>query len=265
MGQPKWSFLTEQWKSVGVCEGDVQMLHSSISRTLKGPNAKLANLTPSDVLKSFLDALGTDGTLIVPLFNFDFADGVPFDIRRTPSKMGALTECARLWDGAVRTGNPIYSFAVIGRHAALFHGLNNKSGYGDDSPFAVLRDLDGVIGALDLEENESMTFHHFVEESCRVSYRYFKSFTGLYTDENGVTCEREYVLYVRDVESGVETYANPAGELLWKAGLYVGDRPGVGSGLRLIRSRAMFQFMEKLIRDGHALGNLYRILPKSEG
>ena len=252
-------WLVRAWKDAGVCNGDVLLLHASVKRTLSHNNSIAEGLRPEDILESFLDALGPNGTLVLPLFNFDFTNGVPFDIKSTPSHMGILTEVARKRNDMVRTGHPVYSFGVLGRHSSIFEGVDNKSAYGHDSPFSILRDLDGKIGALDLDENDSMTFHHFVEESCQVGYRYYKTFTGSYTDFQGSTSIREYLIYVRDLSLGIETYANPAGEKLWQAGLYSGCRPHIGSGLRTISARKMYAFMESVIRAGGAEGTLYRV------
>lgn len=59
------------------------------------------------------------GTLLFPSFNFEFTESVPFDIKTTPSHMGALTEAARMHSQAIRTGHPIYSFAAIGAAAEI--------------------------------------------------------------------------------------------------------------------------------------------------
>lgn len=258
MVQNPTSFLSEQWSRSGVRAGDCLLLHSSLKRTLNTDAARSANLGPSDVLKSFLDVLGPEGTLLVPLFNFDFCDGVPFDYFKTPSRMGEFTECVRRHDGAVRTGHPVYSFAALGRRAHDFANIDNRSGYGSDSPFAKLMELGGKIGILDLQENDSMTFYHFVEEACGIDYRYLKSFTSEYTDQSGTTSRRTYMINVRDIEQGVETAVNPAGETLWEAGAYIGDRPGVGSGLRVVEAASVFKITEEIIRSGKAEGNLYR-------
>ena len=114
--------------------GSTLLLHSSIIRTVRQHRIK-----PEGIITALLDRLGADGTLLLPLFNFEFTEGVPFDIKSTPSHMGALTEAGRNWPGAVRTGHPVYSFAVIGRNASQFEGLDNRSAYGPDSPFARLR------------------------------------------------------------------------------------------------------------------------------
>jgi aminoglycoside 3-N-acetyltransferase len=66
-------------------------------------------------------------------------------------------------------------------------------------------------------------------------------------------------LFVRNLERGVRTWVDPAGEQLWQAGLYTGDRPQTGSGLRTIRANSMYDFVADLIRAGKAEGLLYRI------
>jgi len=173
--------------------------------------------------------------------------------------MGALTEAGRKYPDAARTGHPIYSFSVIGHYAKNFEDIDNESGYSEESPFGILKRLNGKIGSLDLEDQHSMTFYHHIEEVKRVDYRYFKSFTGDYTDRDGFTKQKTYKLYVRDIERGVKTDVNPAGELLWNAGLYKGFRPNQGPGLRLINAKDMFCFIEKIIDAKTALGTLYSI------
>jgi aminoglycoside 3-N-acetyltransferase len=137
--------------------------------------------------------------------------------------------------------------------------VDNFSGYGPDSPFAILRQLGGKIGILDLEDQNSMTFYHHIEEMHGVPYRFHKKFTGQYTDANGVTSERTYGLFVRDLVRGVTTDVNPMGEILWEKGLYHGDRPKQGIGLRVISSNAMYDAVSEVIEDGRALGLLYSI------
>src|ERR1700728_3345294 len=122
MGEKSIDTLSQQWREAGVREGEILLVHSRIGRTIRAlVNAgRPAATAPDDILASFLAALGPNGTLLLPLFNFDFTKGVPFDLRSTPSQMGALTEAGRRHRGAVRTGHPIYSFAVIGHEAERF-------------------------------------------------------------------------------------------------------------------------------------------------
>lgn len=245
--------LTQNWHSCGINPGDIVLFHSSLRRTLKENE-----MTPQEVLDSLLDAVGPEGTMVFPLFNFDFTKGIPFDIRSTRSRMGVLTEMARQHPQAVRSGHPIYSFAAIGKDARYFD-VDNPSGYGPESPFAILRELDGKIAVLDLDDLNSMTFYHHIEEMHEVDYRFHKQFTGEYTDREGDTSTRTYSLFVRDIEKGVLTDVNPMGEVLWERGLYSGFRQGEGPGCRTIRANAMYDAVSEVIENGQARELLYSI------
>ena len=235
------------------------LVHSSIKRTLFALRRAGFDGGAEIIFQSFLKALGPTGTLVLPLFNFDFTTGVTFDVRTTPSQMGALTEQGRMANGAVRTGHPIYSFAAIGAQSHLFEGIDNFSGYGPDSPFAVLHANNAKIGVLDLSDFDSMTFYHYVEEAFNVDYRLHKKFSGNYVTASGEEGERTYGLFVRDVSQGVQTDVNPMGERLWERGLYTGDRPGVASGFRAISCSAMYDEVAGVISRGAARGLLYSV------
>ena len=238
-----------QWREAGISEGDTVLIHSSLKRTFQQLGG-----TVSSILDSFIDAVGDTGTLLLPLFNFDFTKGVPFDMRTTPSQMGILTEAGRLYQEAIRTGHPIYSFAVLGANQSRFN-VDNFSGYGADSPFGILRELDGKIAVLNLPDSHSMTFYHHVEEMNQVDYRFMKLFTGQYTDMAGKTELRTYGLYVRYPH--VTTHVNPCGELAWDAGLYTGCRPDEGCGLRVIKANDLYKLVTDVIQSGRAKGMLY--------
>ncbi len=251
--------LVNEWRESGFANGDTILLHSNLKGLLRRYIKLGVELSPEIILQSLSKAVGPKGTLIFPLFNFDFAQGVTFDIRSTPSRMGALSEAARTHPDAIRTGHPIYSFAILGFHSKLFKGLVNFSGYGADSPFGMLRDLEGKVAVLNLPEQHSMTFYHHVEEMLSVPYRYHKIFSGKYIDELGQDAERKFGLFVRDLERGVVTDVNQMGELLWERGLYKGSRFGEGFGCRSISSRDLFDVTSEVILEGRAEGILYRI------
>lgn len=238
----------------GIVEGGVLLVHSSMARTFKREGCG-----PKEVISGILKSLGPEGTLLLPLFNFDFTKGTPFDFVTTPSHMGALADAGRMWPGAVRTGHPIYGFAAIGAQADRFAGINNRSGYGADSPFAMLRELDGQIAVIDLPDQNAMTFYHHVEEMLDVPYRYHKNFSAPYTDQEGATSKQTYSIFVRDIENGVLTSVDRMGERLWSKGLYMGERPGVGQGMRVINARALFDEVASIIQAGQAKEFLYAI------
>lgn len=253
---PSLDLLSQAWRACGIRSGDTVLFHSNLRRLL----LRARTMAPEVVLDSLLQAVGPDGTVLFPAFNFDFTRGEPFDIRTTPSKMGVITEAARRHPDAVRSGHPIYSFTAIGRRAEAFR-VDNFSGYGPDSPFALLREMDGRIAVLDLPDERSMTFLHHVEEMHGVEYRHIKTFTGRYTDVNGDAAERTCGLFVRDIGRGVVTSARRMSELLWEQRLYQGDRTGEGTGLRSISANDLYDAVSRVIRAGEAQGTLYSIDP----
>ena len=150
-------FLTTQWKLSNLKEGDTILLHSSLKNISQYLHKNGFKFSVEDIFKSFQMAVGDNGTLLFPLFNFEFPNTSFFDIRNTKSHMGSLSEYARNFSGSIRTGHPIYSFSVIGKNAHYFKDVDNLSGYGKDSPFAILRELDGKIGVLGLEEHDFLS------------------------------------------------------------------------------------------------------------
>jgi len=251
--------LADDWRSVGVTSGDTLLVHSNLFRTMARSVKLCSNFKVENIIESLLMALGSSGTLLLPLFNFDFPNGITFDIRNSPSQMGILTEAGRFWPGAVRTGHPIYSFAVIGKNSDTFRGLKNFSGYGSDSPFGVLHRLNGKIGVIDLPDQNSMTFYHYVEESLNAPYRYHKQFTGQYVDEDGVESTQTFGLFVRDLKAGVLTKLDPMGEILWEKKLYTGFRPYDACGMRVISAQNLFEEVASVLTNGNAEGLLYDI------
>jgi aminoglycoside 3-N-acetyltransferase len=103
-----------------------------------------------------------------------------------------------------------------------------------------------------------MTFYHHVEEVCQVNYRYMKWFESDYLDSSSIVSSRSYSIYVRNLNQGVTTHVNPAGERMWSEGIYRGDRPGVDSGLRIALATEFFDFVRTIILTGQAENILFR-------
>jgi len=207
------SQLVDVLRSLGVDSGDSLIVHSNISSLLE------SDMTVPGIIKQLFEAVGDEGTLAFPNFNFGWCEGKGFDYRRTPSEMGFLTEWARRDSRFVRTAHPVYSFSVAGRGQADFTGYDGPNAYGIGSGFDVLHRLGGKILVMGLPWDQSMTFFHYVEEQQRVPYRYFKPFVGMYCDAEGEVSKREYFLYVRDLEAGVETYLEDAERHFLEKGL----------------------------------------------
>lgn len=252
------SELTHDWRYAGIEPGDVVLVHMSCKRTFQRYAERGRHIEPSDILQSFLEAVGPRGTVLFPTFNWGFCEGMGYDIRKTPSHMGVVTECARLHPDAVRNGHPAYSFATIGMDADAF-GMDNFQGLGKGSPFHTLYQMGGKVASLDLTDQYGMTFYHHIDAMLEVDWRFFKIFTGPYTREDGATHIRNYGIYVRRRSLGVVTDLDNMMELLWGGEVYTGWRPGVGAGLRVADCRTMFDFIKAYIEDKQADGLLFHI------
>lgn len=227
--------LVEGFRELGVEEGDTLLVHSSYKSFGEVDGG------PQTVIHALEAALGAEGTLIMPTFNFDFNKGVPWDVRSTPSKMGILTELVRTDLRAKRVFHPFYSFAILGKHAEMLGSLRYKSAYERDSVFGKLRDLDGKIMVIGLSYNDSMTFFHHIEQMEGVDYRFLKQFTGEVTDENGNTYTDTFEMLVRDIDKGVKTMVDPMGALMEKADVIKSAKIGEAD-VKLMKANEVYKF-----------------------
>jgi aminoglycoside 3-N-acetyltransferase len=229
--------LVEGFQKSGVEQGDTLLVHSSYKSFGEVDGG------PATVIRALEAALGTDGdgTLIMPTFNFDFNQGKPWDVRKTRSKMGALTEIVRIDPRAKRVFHPFYSFAILGKHAEMLGSLRYKSAYERDSVFGKLRDLDGKIMVIGLSYNDSMTFFHHIEQMEGVDYRFLKQFTGEVTDENGKTYTDTFEMLVRDIDMGVMTMVDPMGALMEEAGIIKSHKVG-DADVKLMKANEVYEF-----------------------
>ena len=239
-------YLNNKWNSSGIQKNDSILLHSSFKRTFKEISKEGYVFEPSDILESLIDYIYPNGTIVFPTFNFEFNDGIRYDYHKTLSHMGIVTELARQHPESIRTLNPVYSFAVIGKDSFKFKNIDNESWYSKKSPFNIIHNDNYKIFILDLNERNSQTFAHYCEEYFQVPWKYYKSFSGEYTNHNKETKTRIYKGYVRDLEKGVDTTLNPAGDLLWKKGKFIGNKPFIKNGFRYVRSKDYFDLFESL-------------------
>lgn len=200
--------LISNFKKLGVVKGDVLLVHSSY-KSFGGVEGG-----PQTVINALKSILTEDGTLIVPTFNYDFCQGKSYDVKRTPSKMGIITEIVRADPNSKRTLDPVFSFAILGKHRDYLTNLENDHSFGANSVFEKLRELDAKIMIIGLAYNESVTFFHHIEETQRCDYRYFKEFRGKIIDYENTERDCKITLFVRDIERGVQNSVDTMGLIM---------------------------------------------------
>ena len=179
-------------------------------------------------LDAILGVIGQEGTLLIPTFNWDFCHGVAFDYHKTPCKTGALGGFALGRADFRRTQHPLYSFAVAGKDQQMLCDMHNVSSFGADSPFGYLERCHAKNVIIGIHYTDCFTFVHHCEEVCGVNtYRFQKTFTGLYIDAEGRESTRSYSMLVRSYELYLETDLTLIGEKMEEA-----DRREDGRGRR---------------------------------
>jgi aminoglycoside 3-N-acetyltransferase len=151
-------------RKLGVDAGQVLFVHSGADwlRSVEGG--------PIKVLELIRRILGDEGTLALPSFPFDglaseyLATGT-FDVRRSPSKMGLLTELFRRMPGVRRSLHATHPVCAIGKmseHLTNSHHLDSHP-FGPRSPFGRLEEGRGMILMLGVN-SDFLTHVHVVED-----------------------------------------------------------------------------------------------------
>jgi aminoglycoside 3-N-acetyltransferase len=183
-----------------ICKGDILYVISDILGMAKVCRDKGEKFECEKIIESLQQAVGDEGTLLFPTFNWDFCKGIAFDYNKTLGKTGALGNAALKMPRFKRTRHPLYSFAVWGKAQSDLAMLGNKSGFGDGSPFAYMHKNKAKALVIGLTASIGNSFMHYVEQMHNVSYRYEKDFKAPYIDENGRTEDKIYSMHVRDLE-----------------------------------------------------------------
>lgn len=190
--------ITEALHAVGVRTGDVALVHSDAIIA-----AQLPPMPDDQRLDLLLDAiesaLGANGTLVMPAFSYSFTRGESFDILRSPSTVGMLTERFRTRAGVCRSSDPIFSFSAKGPQARSLCAKPVQECFGKDSAFAALHHVNCQIVCLGCSLSSGGTFTHYVEKSHGVDYRYDKTFHGITITRDQREEPSSVIYYVRDL------------------------------------------------------------------
>lgn len=187
-----------EWPVVlGVRSGDTIQLMADVTRMAWAYRRAGSRFDASGFLSGFVDAVGPQGNVLVPTFNFDLRSGDRFDVRRTRSISGALANAALDHSSFRRTQHPLHSFAVAGHDAFGLIESRHKGSFDEGSPFAFLLRSRATLITIDLPLNDSLTFVHYVEQRERVSYRRSRTLRLAYTDADGREEERTYEWFAK--------------------------------------------------------------------
>jgi aminoglycoside 3-N-acetyltransferase len=151
-------------RKLGVSPGDSVMVHSSFSAAhgFRG--------TIDDLISVLLEAVGPDGHLLMvslPYRDSSFAylqRLKRFDVRKTPSMMGMVSELFRRRPGVLRSLHPTHPILVHGPRAPWFVDGHDRQVHpcGPDTPFDRLVQADGKVLFVNAGF-PTYTFFHYLE------------------------------------------------------------------------------------------------------
>jgi aminoglycoside 3-N-acetyltransferase len=156
--------LVAELRHLGIDDTDTVLVHSNFE-PLSGFTG-----TPMDVVEAFAGLVGQRGNLLMVSIPFrgsayDYvAQGKVFDVRKTFSMMGLITEMFRRRPGTARSLHPTHPVLALGKDAARIVAGHEDCLYpcGPGTPFEKFHALDGKIVFFDVGFG-SITFFHYVE------------------------------------------------------------------------------------------------------
>lgn len=203
----------ELMESLEIQKGDRIWLSSELVKLIFLCRKFGIKFDASILLNYFQDAVGEEGTLMLPTFCFDFSNKGWYDYTFSKGNTGALGNAALERGDFIRTLHPMHSFAVWGKDQELLCSMKNKHAFGTDSPFGYCKKYNVKQIMLGTDYVHAMTFIHYAETMCNVPYRFAKSFTGMYV-KDGIEEERTYDYAARRLDVGTIEQFNRIGELL---------------------------------------------------
>jgi len=149
---------------------EILMVHSALDGM-----APMFRGSVSGLKQMLIGMCEPDKTLVMPTFFFVgaafdtvgyFRREPVFDLRKTPSQMGLLTELFRRHPGALRSLHPTHSVCAVGPLAEEVTGRHREDTYGcgPDSPFAVMDRHRTIILGLGIHYFRSLTHIHHAEQ-----------------------------------------------------------------------------------------------------
>jgi len=154
--------IVDTLRAMGLKAGDIVIVHSSLSSLGEVPGGA------ETVVDALLEAVGPDGTVVVP--TFATPDPV-FNPESSPTTLGAVAEALRRRPGAVRSLSPVASVAALGPAAAEICAGHDRTptAHGEGTPYWRIAERGGYVLLLGVDQDRN-TMLHAAEEITRAAY-----------------------------------------------------------------------------------------------
>lgn len=162
--------LEAKFRALGIARNDAILMHASFGQ-FTGFRGE-----PRQVIDCLLSIVGPDGHLFMMSMGFTSSgydylkSGKPFDVRRTVSRMGIVSEIFRRRDGVLRSANPLHPVLAWGPRAAWVISGHDQMPHscGAGSPFEKMLELDTKVLFFDVSFGV-FTFANYLEDRFKDS------------------------------------------------------------------------------------------------
>jgi len=231
-------------KKIGVKAGDVLLVHSDLF-SLGQLEYKSADENLDLIYNSFMEVLGTSGTLLVPAYYYEYGRWEnPYDIKRseTSKELGAFSKFVTRKSESKRSLHPLTALAGSGKLAEYITSGECGTSYGVDSAWDRFYESDGKMLFLGVDLR-SMTFIHYVEHRVGVPHIYNKLHsTPVFRD--GEEVKIPICSSVRFLDFDIAYNKYKFTEMFKKAGLV--NEYEIGTSVSyFVKSREIFKFLVK--------------------
>ena len=186
-------------KSIDQIKNEKVIIYSDLSILLiKNKSKTIIN----NALKIIEILLKNKNTIIIPTFNFNFAETKKTSFDASLITTGYLNKFLVKKYKFKRTIKPIYNYAVFGPKSFEILNLKQKTAFGKDSVIGHLSLNKSVCLGIGIEPNDfNWVTIHVCEELGKVPYRFFKKFVGKNMDMKKKVSE---IIFVRKKSYKVE-------------------------------------------------------------
>ena len=242
--------LIDDLQKIGLIKGDSVLVHSAMSKIGYLENG------PATLIDALENVIGKEGTLLMPAFPASgrnktyLEDNSVFDVRKTPSKMGAITEYFRLLPDVKRSLHPTDSICALGPLADYYTNTHiaQLTPYNEFSPFRKLCDKKGKILMLGTTLNGACTNLHTLEDAVNFKYPVYDKniFEITIVDEAGLY--RIVETKVHNPEYSAKRNADPLKPIFEKENILVNGKIAEAKSM-LIDADGMLKVMIKYYND----------------
>lgn len=196
--------ISEYLNLAGIEKGDILDVASDVLSITLFFRKYGINFSMDELLDELKEKVGTEGTILIRCFNWDFCKGETFDYKRTKSQAGSLGNVALQREDFKRTQHPIYSWMVWGKDTEYLCSLENKKSFGKDTPWDYFEKNHAKMIRIGNTPNPSFTHIHHIEQELNIPYRFEKVFKADYIEADGNVTTREYSMFVRNLEKDIQ-------------------------------------------------------------